>query len=67
MITRRHTFTREFEATIDIDTLSVIDGHLPHRALNLVQEWAMIHKEELFFNWKLCREKSAPVKVEPLP
>ena len=58
---------REFEATIEIGTLSAIDGQLPHRALKLVQEWAMIHREELLLNWLLCREKTAPAKVEPLP
>jgi hypothetical protein len=62
-----HARYGEFEATIEIGTLSVIEGHLPNRALNLVQEWAMIHREELLSNWLLCREKSAPVKVEPLP
>ncbi len=62
-----HARYGEFEATIEIGTLSVIDGHLLHRALSLVQEWAMIHKEELLLNWLLCREKNPPVKLEPLP
>jgi hypothetical protein len=34
-----HARYGEFEATIDIATLDVIEGHLPERALNLVQEW----------------------------
>jgi hypothetical protein len=34
--------------------------------LNLAQEWAMIHREELFEAWRLCREKRPPVKIEPL-
>src|SRR5713226_6151759 len=57
MLTRRHTFHArygEFEATIDIDTQGVIQGELPRRALNLVQEWAMIHREELLEDWRLC-------------
>jgi hypothetical protein len=37
-----HARYGEFEATIDIDTMSIIEGRLPHRALNLVQEWGMI-------------------------
>ena len=38
-----HARYGEFEATIDIDTQEVIQGELPRSALNLVQEWAMIH------------------------
>lgn len=33
----------EFEATIDIESLEIIEGELPARAFNLVQEWAMVH------------------------
>lgn len=34
-----HARYGEFEATVDIATLGVIEGQLPRRALNLVQEW----------------------------
>jgi hypothetical protein len=61
-----HARYGEFEATIDIGTLSVIKGELPRRALELVQEWAMIHKAELLDNWRLCRENAPPGKIEPL-
>lgn len=62
-----HARYGEFEATIDIATLDVLDGQLPRRALNLVQEWAMIHREELLEDWRLCREKAPPSDIEPLP
>ena len=42
-----HARYGEFEATVDIATAAVLEGHLPRRALNLVQEWAMMHREEL--------------------
>jgi len=61
-----HARYGEFEATIDISTLAVIRGEVPPRALNLVREWAMIHREELLEDWRLCREKAAPAKIEPL-
>jgi hypothetical protein len=35
-------------------------------ALNLVQEWATIHREELLEDWRFCRENRAPAKIEPL-
>ena len=62
-----HARYGEFEATINLATLEVIQGELPPRALNLVQEWAMIHKEELVRDWRLCRDNSVPVRIEPLP
>ena len=49
-----HARFGEFEATIDLATLSVHEGHLPSRALSLVQEWAMIHREELGANRRLA-------------
>jgi hypothetical protein len=62
-----HARYGEFEATVDINSVEVIQGQLPRRALNLVQEWAMIHREELLEDWRLCRENAPPKKVEPLP
>ncbi|MGO4880687.1 MAG: DUF4160 domain-containing protein [Bryobacteraceae bacterium] len=56
----------EFEATIEIGTLEVLEGQLPRRALNLVKEWAMMHREELFEDWRFCRENTVPAKIEPL-
>ncbi len=62
-----HARYGEFEATIDIGTLQVMEGQLPPRALSLVQEWAMMHKEELLEDWLRCREKAPPVPIQPLP
>ena len=38
-----HARYGEFEATVEIGTLEVLEGQLPRRALNLVREWAMMH------------------------
>jgi hypothetical protein len=62
-----HARYGEFEATIDLGTLEIIKGRLPRRGLSLVQEWAMIHREELLEDWRLCRENIPPAKIEPLP
>ena len=61
-----HARYGEFEATIAIETLEVMEGELPNRALNLVHEWAMIHKEELQEDWALCRTNAVPAKIQPL-
>jgi hypothetical protein len=59
-----HARYGEFEATIEIGTLAIIEGQLPRRALILVQEWAMIpglctqsafRRIFLFTNSGVCR------------
>ena len=42
-----HVFYGEYEAQVSIDTLEVIKGKLPKRALALVLEWAAEHRNEL--------------------
>jgi hypothetical protein len=62
-----HARYGECEATIDLDTLEIIEGQLPSRGLSLVQEWAKIHRAELLEDWRLCRENIPPAKIAPLP
>jgi Domain of unknown function (DUF4160) len=62
-----HARFGEFEATVDLRTLEVLQGQLLHRALSLVLEWAMTHREELMEDWRLCRENAVPLRIEPLP
>ena len=61
-----HARYGEFEATIEIPTLNLLEGELPPRALKLVQEWAMMHREELLADWRLCRQNAPPARIEPL-
>ena len=61
-----HARYGEFEATIAIETLAVIEGELPNRALTLVRERAMIHRAELHEDWALCRVNAVPSKIQPL-
>jgi hypothetical protein len=61
-----HARYGEFEATVDLGTLEVVQGELPRRALSLVQEWATIHREELLEDCRFCRENRSPAKIEPL-
>jgi len=62
-----HARYGEFEATIEIGTLQIMEGRLPQRALSLAQEWGMMHREELIANWRRCRQKVALTRIEPLP
>lgn len=49
-------------AIIDIQTLEVIEGEIPKRALRLVKEWIFIHKDEIREIWNTQQFK----KIEPL-
>ena len=57
-----HAFYNKNVAVIDIQTLKVIEGNLPARALKLVREWLLIHKSELNNMWQTQEFK----KIEPL-
>ena len=54
------------KVAIEIETLRILEGHLPPRALGLVIEWASQHKNELMQNWELAEHNQAPIKIEPL-
>lgn len=61
-----HAGYAEFQAQIAIQTLEVLEGNLPRRALALVLEWAAQHSGELLENWELCRQHKQPKKIQPL-
>lgn len=54
------------EAVFSIHTLEIIEGHLPKRAILLVLEWALLHKEDLMQGWKLAVKGEIPSKIKPL-
>ena len=61
-----HAEYAEFKATVDITRLCVLEGELPRRALDLVLDWAQLHREELLTDWNLWRAKEAPKPIAPL-
>jgi Domain of unknown function (DUF4160) len=61
-----HALYAEHEALIDIQTLKVIEGSLPRRALALVLQWARAHRAEPMEDWNLCRQRQPPRTIEPL-
>jgi hypothetical protein len=54
------------QAVIAIESLQVIRGRLPSRAVELAREWAKLHQDELLEDWKLCQAKQTPKQIEPL-
>lgn len=61
-----HAQYGEYKAVISIKELSVVDGSLPRRALNLVLDWAELHQEELLKNWNLASANEMPNTIQPL-
>jgi hypothetical protein len=61
-----HAVYGEWEALVEIETLSVYRGSLPRRALALVLEWAVQHRAELRRDWDLARSGHTPEPIAPL-
>jgi len=59
-----HAIYGNEEAVLAVDTLAVVEGHLPRRALSLVLEWASLHRAELRDNWSRA-ERHEPLKPVP--
>jgi hypothetical protein len=61
-----HASYGDWEALIEIETLGVYRGGLPRRAMALVLEWALLHRQELRRDWELARSGQTPEPVAPL-
>ena len=53
-------------ARIAIETLQVINGSIPKRALALVLDWAFIHQQELLNAFNRAATLQAPGRIAPL-
>lgn len=54
------------QAVIRIDNGQVMDGFLSARALRLVEEWRLLHEEELLGDWALAQNRQPLTRIEPL-
>lgn len=54
-------------AKIEIDSLGVIEGKLPARAMGLVTEWATLHQAELREAFDRAANMQPPGRIDPLP
>lgn len=61
-----HAEYGEHSAVIAIESLAVIQGKLPPRAMGLVSEWAALHQDELREDWKRAQQLRPLEKIEPL-
>ena len=61
-----HAVYGDDEAVIEIETLAVLNGHLPARARGLVLEWASLHQQELGEAWERAKRLEPPGSIDPL-
>jgi hypothetical protein len=61
-----HAEYGEYEALVEIDTLSILRGELPRRAMALVLEWAALHRQELRADWERARCGTPLESIAPL-
>ena len=63
-----HFHARYGDAKVElaIETLSVLAGKLPPRAMGLVMEWASRHQDELMADWDLARQQATLNSIAPL-
>ena len=54
------------KCSIDLQTLTVMAGQLPRRAMAMTMEWAAEHRKELMEDWELCAKGQTPRKIAPL-
>jgi hypothetical protein len=60
-----HAKYGEDEISVEIESGTVI-GFMSKRALNLVQEWRVINKDDLMRDWVLAEQKKALFPIKPL-
>ncbi len=58
-----HAIYNDDVAAIDFMTGNILEGHLPTKAMNMVQEWIAIHRDELKTIWETQEFKNlAPLE-----
>ena len=55
-----HVIYGDFVGVIEIETLQMVEGDLPRKALSLIKEWAELHKEELLLIWNTQKFNRIP-------
>jgi hypothetical protein len=61
-----HAFYQGHEVMIAIESMEVIAGDLPRRALELVFDWTELHRQELMENWQKAKEHQPLDSIKPL-
>ena len=62
-----HARYGEWAAEIDIQTLALLRGSLPPRAMAMTVEWAIQHQVDLLNQWCRARRQQPLQSIPPLP
>jgi len=62
-----HAEYAEDEVRIAIESLAVLSGTLPPRAMGLVAEWSVMHRRELLALWNRAELQEPLGRIAPLP
>ncbi len=62
-----HATYGEHVVQVAIDSLDVLAGNLPTRAMRLLREWGQLHKRELAAMWDRAVAHQPLGRIEPLP
>jgi hypothetical protein len=61
-----HALYAGAQVQVRTDTLEVLTGSLPRRAMALVLEWADQHRDELADSWERARRHEPLGRIDPL-
>lgn len=61
-----HAYYAEHEALIEIETGRIHEGFLPKKALELIDEWRLLHLGELREDWDRARQEQPLLPIAPL-
>jgi len=61
-----HAEYAEHEVRIAIESLAVLSGTLPPRAMGLVAEWSVLHRQELLTLWDRAKRHEVIGSLDPL-
>jgi len=61
-----HAKYAEYDIEIAIESLAILRGQIPRRALALVLEWGAIHRVELLANWRRAQRGEPLKRIRPL-
>ena len=61
-----HVLYGDHEALFSIESLELLRGDLPRRAMPMVLEWATAHRDELRAGWTLAQAGKPLLPVPPL-
>lgn len=60
-----HAKYQDWEISVDVES-GIVKGQMGKKAISLIQEWRVLHQEELMRDWDLAMNKKELHHIEPL-